>query len=212
MFRALKWPCASGHRKILPRSSIVPFEFCLFLLCFSPTTATAGSGTINEVKVGALAHDIATGSQREHGIDINGEILFQPVDILSTNSGAEWLSWILDPRPVIGLSVNSSGYTDQLYIGANWHADLASVIAVSPGTPYIEFTFGGAVHDGRLSDTSRRYAALGSRLLFHLSTEIGIEFGSRYTLGLYFEHASNGGMARFNRSLNDAGVRLGYRL
>lgn len=212
MFHAQRGLCALEDCRPLSRFPIIVSELCLLLLMSAPMIAIAGTSTVNEVKIGALAHDVATSSQREHGVDINGEVLFQPLAMLDPNDDRRWLVRLLSPRPVVGVSVNNAGYTDQLYFGVDWHVDLWKPHTGSSDTPYIEFTAGGAAHDGRLDDTDRHYSALGSRILFHLSMEAGVDFADHYSLGLYFEHDSNGGLDKFNRSLNNAGLRLGYRL
>ena len=51
--------------------------------------------------------------------------------------------------------------------------------------------------------------ALGSNVLFHPSVEICNWFNPRYSVSLYFEHSSNGGLAEQNAGLNNLGIRLG---
>ena len=55
---------------------------------------------------------------------------------------------------------------------------------------------------------------LGSSVLFREAPGIEWRFSPSWSLGAEFVHASNGeilGSHRFNRGINDAGLRLGYR-
>jgi hypothetical protein len=179
------------------------------VLCAFP--ALAGGTIISEVKLGGLFHGLLNNPQQENGGDVNAEILFSPPGWFVTETHKRWLEMLLDPRPIIGASVNTSGGTSQFYAGFNWQIPLYTALATPDDSFDVAFSFGGAVHDGKTSVTDDKRNALGTRVLFHLSGELIYAFDERYNISGYFEHISNGGLARYNRSLNSAGVRLGYR-
>jgi hypothetical protein len=56
-----------------------------------------------------------------------------------------------------------------------------------------------------------RSKKLGSNVLFHLTGELGYRFSRRGSLAFFCEHSSNAGLARYNESLNDAGLRFAWR-
>src|SRR5262249_51172922 len=67
--------------------------------------ATAQAG-FSEVRIGVLAHDPLT--QKEDGVDINGEVFFD-----------SWTDGSWELRPSIGGTVNLSGDTSMAYIDMN---------------------------------------------------------------------------------------------
>ena len=68
------------------------------LLLVAPLPAAAQLKVVDEVKLGALAHDLGfLGHHLEKGVDVNLEMLFTPPDILSV---------IGSPRPVWACSIS----------------------------------------------------------------------------------------------------------
>lgn len=182
--------------------------FVTFLLA-GARPALAETSIVDAVRGGVLAHDVVEANRVEQGADLNGEIQFRPLGLLRDPSHQAWVNALLDPRPVIGASINVSGYTSQFYFGATWHTRLSG-IRPGPGF-YGELSLGGAIHNGEIGAGHPHREALGSRVLFHLSGALGYAISAHYSLEAYYEHDSNGGLAKYNRSLNDVGLRLGYR-
>lgn len=180
------------------------------LLFVCPLTPVA-SQTIDEIKLGVLVHGLLNDPRQERGYDINAEADFSALEWFTDSGDPQWRRALLGPRPVVGFSANTSGYTSRIYLGLNWRETLWKSLAKQDDAVYADFTAGGTVHNGELDDQDPRANALGSRVLFHLAGEIGYAFDPHYSVTGYFEHASNGGLARWNRSLNEAGLRLGYR-
>lgn len=180
-------------------------------LLFLCPIAWAGSGAVDEVKLGVIDHDAARTHQVEHGVDINGELLFAAPGWFRSDRNPAWLNYVADPRPMIGFSANTVGDTSQFYFGGDWRADLWNDTFDDRDEIFTEIGLGGAVHNGKLNNRNPRREALGSRVLFHLSAELGYSFDSHYSVSGYYEHDSNAGLARFNRALNNVGVRVGYR-
>ena len=64
---------------------------------------------------------------------------------------------------------------------------------------------------GDLNPTSPDHKALGSRVLFHIPLEAGIDLDPHYRVSIYFEHVSNAYLTSPNEGLDNLGLRLGYR-
>lgn len=190
------------------RRCILPI---LGVILLSVTPAMAG-GIVSEVRLGILAHDLRVLGGRENGADINGEVLFvSPVPDAAVSAFAPWLRWVLQPRPNLGFDVNTLGYTDQFYAGLTWTATLATHVFDDTDSVFLGLGFGPALNDGHVNTAASDRKKLGSNLLFHLTAELGYRITPRWSVSLYFEHSSNGGLAYYNEGLNDAGLRLGFR-
>ena len=165
--------------------------------CLAMTCVTASAdGPVSEVRFGVLAHDVALfASNKESGADINAEIMFASPD---------WLGWLGRPRPHLGGSINTTGDTSAGYFGLTWDTDFADSL-------FFEFGAGGAVHDGKTQTSDPRRKELGCRALFHLSTSLGYRVTERVNLSVMLDHMSNASLCDRNESLNNAGLRLGYR-
>ena len=50
---------------------------------------------------------------------------------------------------------------------------------------------------------------MGSRLQFRESAEVGYQLTRRVRVSALFDHLSNAGLAHYNQSLNNLGVRVG---
>ncbi len=78
-------------------------------LLAAPVPAMAQVKIVDEVKIGALGHDLGfLGHHLEAGPDINVEMLFTPPDVLAI---------IGSPRPHIGADINTAGNTSDGYLG-----------------------------------------------------------------------------------------------
>lgn len=163
------------------------------LLALAASPALAG---IVELRLGLANHDISIlGHGKEGGVDVGGEVLFLSPDLLE----ALW-----SPRPHVGVSVNSEGETSQLYAGLSWE--------FKPLEPlFIEFSLGGAVHNGTLSSSDPDVKQLGARALFRESVSLGWHIDEHHSLMLTFDHESNARLADHNAGLNNFGLRWGYR-
>lgn len=166
----------------------------------------------SEVRLGLMAHDVAFAGGVERGVDLNGEITSSSLVDPNWTAGAPlWAQWILHPRAHFGLEPNLNGKTSQLYAGLTWTAILGRD-AFRPADDFeFSFLFGPSLNDGEHSPHGPNVKALGSNVLFHIGAEISYRITPRLALGLYFDHSSNGGFARYNASLNDIGLRIGYR-
>ena len=71
---------------------------------------------------------------------------------------------------------------------------------------------GPSIHTGdELTYSSPGHKALGSRVLFHIPLELGIQVTPNNRVALYYEHASNGFTAYPNPGMDNIGVRLAHR-
>jgi lipid A 3-O-deacylase len=164
------------------------------LLALVASPALAG---VDEIRLGAFAHDLSfLGHGKERGADINGEVLFDSPDFLDV---------IWAPRPHVGVSVNTNGYTDQFYAGLTWGFEPVERV-------FVEFGFGGSLHDGKLEYVSGSdHKDLGTRLLFRESVALGYRIDERNSVSIAFDHESNAGIGDHNPGLNNLGIRWGYR-
>ena len=153
-------------------------------------------GLISEVRVGFLVHDIGPFSRNEEdGFNGNFEVLF---------TSPSWLKKIWAPRPHIGLSVNSAGDTSQAYVGLTWEWRFWR-------NWFIDFSLGGAIHDGKKTTTRIDRKELGCRVLFRESFELGYIFKERHSITGFLDHISNANICDANEGLESFGIRYGYR-
>jgi lipid A 3-O-deacylase len=164
-----------------------------------------GPGFVDEVRVGVLAHDVRFAGGREPGADINAELLFaSPAPTGWGDALPDWLAWVARPRPHVGGDLNTDGATSQVYAGLTWTIPLVSRLT-------LDLDFGGSANNGHVNRTVPDRKALGSNVLFRLAAELGWHFTPRLAVYALFEHVSNGDTAQFNESLNDVGLRIGFR-
>ncbi len=164
---------------------------------------SAAAAPIDEIRAGILAQGFGVMSpDKEDGVGINGEILFNRIYTLRP---------IGAPRPHVGFSIATGDFaTSQVYAGLTWEQNIGSRLFVDAG-------LGIAVHDGETEFSSpdpllgeRNY--LGCRALFRLSADLGYRLTERASMSLHAEHLSNAGLCSENEGLDNAGVRLGYKL
>lgn len=173
--------------------------------------AWAGSAFVSELRLGVLAHDVGVLGGRERGADFNGEILFvSPFTGLAAATPG-WLRWALTPQPDLGVSINSAGYTSQGYGGLTWCLPLLPRLFAGNDAVTFSLGAGGEVNDGTVNQNTHHRKALGSNVLFRLSAELGYRVTERVGLYLLYDHVSNAGLAAYNESINDIGVRVGLR-
>ena len=183
----------------------------IWLAGTAPASAQAPSAYY-EVCLGVLAHDVAFAGGVEPGADINLELTSPSiVDQEWGRTLPVWSQWLVHPRLHIGFYFNTSGATDNAYAGLTWTANLAQDL-IRPGDG-LEFSylFGPAINDGHRQTGWADRKSLGSNVLFHLGGEITYRITSRISVGIYYDHESNGGLSRYNRSLNVLGLRMAYR-
>ena len=134
---------------------------------------------ISELKIGALHHDtpgLWAGTSIERATaDANIEVLFQP--------WARTFGGYL--RPAIGTTVNFNGDTSKAYVDLRWEFE-------TPSGLFFALGMGGAIHDGNLGIEDPTRKALGSRVLFHPSAEIGYRLDAVNSISIFADHMSNG--------------------
>jgi lipid A 3-O-deacylase len=174
--------------------------------------ARAENLTYNEFKFGVLAHDVHFLGGKEHGVDLNPELILQsPVSDEWAASLPGYLRWMVQPRPTIGGEINTSGFTNQAYFGATWTWLLASNVAQPGDGIALGYFFGPGFNDGDIIGTAPDRKSLGSHILFREALDLGYLIASTYEVSLFIDHVSNGGLAKQNESINDVGIRFGVR-
>ncbi len=173
----------------------------IFALALIFSTAKAGAdplgGVVSEVKVGILAHDvrIVAADQVEDGLDVNAEVLFV---------SPAFLEPLFSPRPHVGIQVNTRDDTSQIYAGVTWTVDLTDRL-------WLGLSGGGTLHNGETLDFTGDRKAFGSRALFRLAAELGVDVTENLSLSLYFDHESNAFLAPLNPGIDNVGMRAGWR-
>lgn len=184
--------------------SLVLAALCALFAILAPAGAAAQTQFVDEVKVGVLAHDVGfLGDHIEKGADVNLEVLFP---------SPYWLGVIGAPRPMIGGDINTAGATSDGYFGLTWGARLMDLLGIAPGV-FVDGGLGGAVHNGFQNepDHPADRKLLGSRILFHLSADVGYQLTPGVSVEAFIDHMSNANLAPHNAGITNAGMRLGFR-
>jgi hypothetical protein len=177
-----------------------------------PACSHAQNVTYTEVKLGIWDHDVHFLGGKEDGADINPELIWQsPItdDMIANAPG--WLYWTLQPRPTIGAAINTAGNTDQYYVGATWSWMLVHNILNPDDGIVLGYFFGPGFNDGEIRASNDARKSLGSHVLFREAFDLGYQINPTWEISTYIDHISNGGLAKENQSINDVGLRLGYR-
>jgi len=156
------------------------------------------SGPIREVRFGLAMHDVDglwSGASKEDGADLIAEVIFRRTLFRLFSATA---------YPQLGASINTRGYTSQVYGGFLLRWELPAAFFFSTG-------FGLALHNGELDTTASDQKSLGSRVLFRIPIEIGYAVNRHHCVGLEFAHVSNAYLASPNDGLDTIGLVYGYR-
>ena len=168
------------------------------VLGLTSTQAVAQDNIISEARIGALYHNFE--DYGETGLDINAEVLFQP---LPGNYDNAFLNFILTPRPHVGADINVDGNTSFVYAGFSWTAQVLGPI-------FIEGAFGGAWNNGKHGTTKwPDRAEMGCALSFHEALSIGVTLQQEWRVMGTVEHFSNAGLCEQNAGISNVGVRIG---
>jgi len=159
----------------------------------------AAPSIISEYRIGILAHGVGPiDSRKENGVDLNLEVLF---------NSPQFLSRIASPRPSIGTSINTLGYTSFIHSGLMWDFDITGSFFTSLG-------LGVSVHDGNSSSTpdSKGRTTLGCWWLFHESLEVGLRIKTHVAVSVFWEHFSHADICSDrNTGMDNSGLRLHYK-
>jgi hypothetical protein len=178
----------------------------------APERGHAQNLTYGEMKLGVLAHDVPFAGGKEHGVDINPEVIFpSPISDAWIAGLPAYIRWALQPRGTLGGEFNTGKYTNQYYFGATWTWQLLSNIMLPNDGLTFGIFFGPSFNDGNLRTPQPDRKSLGSNILFREAFELGYRINPVYQVSVMFDHTSNAGLARENQSINDFGVRLGVR-
>src|SRR5580704_4319729 len=182
------------------------------MLAPPPAPAPDINITNEEFKLGVWWHDPGFLGGKEHGTDINPELLLaSPISDEWASTVPPWLRWMVQPRPTLGVSINTAGQTDQFYLGPTWSWMLARNV-FNPGDGiFFSYFFGPGFNDGQLNESNPRRQALGSHILFREAGDIGYQINPVWNVSFFLDHISNGGFSRYNQDINDIGVRFGFR-
>ncbi len=173
------------------------------MLALSPCAAKAQTILVDEVKIGALAHDVGFLTHHvESGADVNLEFLFTPPDMLRA---------IGSPRPHLGADINTSGNTSDGYFGLTWGIMLIQNLFGAGDSVFANGSLGGALQDGYINAAPPERKKLGSPVLFRESAELGYAITSRVSIAAMLDHISNADLGEHNAGITSAGARLGFK-
>ncbi len=151
--------------------------------------------SITDLRVGLLLHDTGPFSNtKEDGLDVNVELLFE---------SPSYLEQIGSPKPHLGLTLNNSSDTNQIYGGLTWNWGF-------DGGYFIDLSFGAALHDGETETDRTDKKSLGCSLLFRESLGLGYVISGPHSVMLHFDHISNAKLCDRNEGLENLGLRYGY--
>ena len=172
---------------------------------------------VRKVAFGILLHDIGfISDQREHGVDANWEVQFNPPEW-------KWWRWVGTPAAILGATPNFNGDTSAFYLGLAWQASLSNRFLDNLTNDFSKrlWISGGittAVHTGPLhkNDTKCKEdndCGFGSRVLPRIQLEIGATFWKNHGISLFFDHMSHGSLGCSciqNEGLDHTGIRYHF--
>lgn len=139
--------------------------------------------------------------QAETGAAVQLEAVFSK--FVTHDFGNTYVNAVLQPRIHVGGNINVTGDTSIAYTGLTWNFPIY-------GPLFVEGTFGGGVHNGKLDNAPRDRQQLGCPILFRESASIGLGF-EKFTILGTIEHLSNAGLCSENDGLTNVGLRIGYK-
>jgi hypothetical protein len=168
----------------------------------------ANAGPIDEVWVGGFAHNV---SRVGDGAESGTEDVILEID----TGRPKLLRFLGAPRVNAVIELNSAGRTNLGSLGLVWDHRIFHQL-------YGTLDFGLGLSDGvtdppagPAGDYDRAHRILlGSSVLFRGAAGLEWRLSDRWAIGAEYVHASNGdilGAHQYNRGVNDAGLRLGYR-
>lgn len=170
-------------------------ERLVALTLFLPIQAHAQS-LLYEIRGGVLAHDvpIIAAGHYENAVSLNAELAFAPS--LPLFGGAI--------RPALGGTFTTNQGTSWAYLDVRWEW--------SGSLLFVGFGVGPSIHTGdSLYYSYPGNKGLGSRILFHVPLEVGLQFTPSDRISLYYEHESNAFLAYPNPGMDNIGARLAHR-
>src|SRR3979490_2472870 len=124
------WDFCHNARSRLPLPRLYSLVLAARLVTCRPDASYRGVGG---VKFGGLADDAGFLGGKEHGVDLNPELIMpSPVTDAWAASLPGYLRWMVQPRPTFGVEANTSGYTNQFYFGTTWTWQLFGNV-IQPG-------------------------------------------------------------------------------
>ena len=165
-------------------------KICTFLLIIGINSISTNA---QQLKIGIMQHDFNTkfGHRYEKGQNIIAEYLFDKMPNY------------LRAHPHIGASINSKGFTSNIYTGLTWQFDLKDFVL-------IEASLGVSLNNGERL-TSKKKRALGSKLTFRESFSVGYLIDKQHSVAIIIDHVSSADIRKPNPGLTDIGIRYGYR-
>jgi lipid A 3-O-deacylase len=181
-------------------------------LCAVLAQCAARADLIDEIRVGATAHNITIMDEKvgskESGPNVEGEVVFAPPHMLR---------WLGAPRPYLMVSYNTHGKTSWAGGGLYWRIRLSENWALEPRLGYVvhngEIDIPYPLGDPRNTQFEKDNVLLGSRDLFRDTIALERRWGPNFATQLFYEHLSHGnilGQGR-NQGMDELGLRAVVR-
>ena len=74
----------------------------------------------------------------------------------------------------------------------------------------MDFSLGGAIHDGETTADKLDRKELGCQVLFRESLDVGYRIAGRHAVMAHLDHVSNAKLCSENEGLKTIGIRYGY--
>ncbi|MGV8936800.1 MAG: acyloxyacyl hydrolase [Allorhizobium sp.] len=163
--------------------------------------AFAADWSPKEVRFG-VSGSIGTNGLFEKGFFPTVALYFDPLD--SANA-ATWSQKFLRPQLHVGTMVSTAGQTSQIYAGLNWKTDLTERL-------FVDFGFGGTIHNGDLQWDGTDGPKLGCRVMFHEYAAAGFHINEKWDVLATVDHASHAELCSpQNSGISHAGISLAYK-
>ena len=192
MKKTLPFPHYPFSKPGVGQLACIALAMCIGL----PMQAFGAAREVSSLLVmGIMAHDQGPASDHhEHGIDLNLEMLFTPLNIIGS------------PRPHVGATLNFSGDTSIAYAGLTFpFYDSRRWF----GNGFI----GGVVHNVPLHKDpvgcqTNSDCGYGVRVMPHLGVEVGYYVTTENAVSLYWDHMSHKGIiSGENEGIDHLGLR-----
>lgn len=192
--RARAIPGIQRRNKGRPAAWLLAAGIMLASLALMPPAAIAADDSTT-LAIGVLGHDQGPASDHhEHGIDLNLEAQFAPLDFWGT------------PRPHLGATLNFIGDTSVVYAGLSFPV-------IRHKNWLVDGFISAAAHDGPLhkdragcrQDSDCGY---GVRVMPRLGVELGYRLSDKSAISVFYDHMSHYWIIDAeNEGLEHAGLR-----
>lgn len=171
-------------------------------LIASAAPSFADDQIFDELRFGSAIAVDKSRTNDERGSFHSLTVFFDPFDL---EHAADWKEKLLRPRIHVGAALSTSDEANMAYAGFTWTANVTK-------KAFLEFGFGGTVHDGDLDYDGSPGPKLGCHTLFRESIAAGYDITEHWRVLAQLEHSSHANLCgKTNNGLTRAGILVGYK-